>query len=185
MLTYRQYLEIVIPEGGEFSEQRKFMGIVNNIVKWLAMRFSYILYRLGFTANFLDVFGIIICFIGYYSFITGLKSDHLLYTIIGTLLIYFHTWIDYLDGALARAHEKRSPIGEPLDDVGCDLSRYVMFLSFGLIIDDSFFILINIFSAVLLIRLFTDTVKLMPDIKYLMGVISIYNNTISLYTKFI
>ena len=60
MLTYRQYLEIVIPDGGEFSEQRKSMGIVNNVVKWLAMRFSYILYRLGFTANFLDVFGIII-----------------------------------------------------------------------------------------------------------------------------
>ena len=175
MLTYRKYLEIVTPDGGEFSEHRKSMGIVNNVVKWLAMRFSYILYRLGFTANFLDVFGIIICFIGYYSFITGLKSEFLLYTIVGTLLIYFHTWIDFLDGALAKAQNKISVIGGPLDDIGCDLSRFAMFITFGLIINDFSIILLNVFSAVILIHLFTNTVRLIPDIKYLRSIIKVYN----------
>jgi len=175
MIHYKDYIKKVTPVNGVFSNERKNKGITNNIVKWLALRMSYLLYRLGFSANFLDILGFVIGFIGYYYFYLGLKLGDINIALSGMLLSFFHTWIDYLDGALAKAKGSKSPIGGPLDNIGPDLGKYSLFIIIGMLTDKPIFILLNTFSSIILIRLFYETINLVPDyfplnwIKYILG----------------
>ena len=175
MLKYKDYLKKVTPPNGVFSIERKDKGLVNNIVKWLGLRMSYLLYRLGFSANSLDILGFVIGFIGYYNFYLGLKIGSLKIALLGMSLAFFHTWIDYLDGALAKAKDSKSPIGEPLDNIGPDLGKYSLFIIIGMLTNKPIFILLNTFSSIIVVRLFYETVDLVPNyfplnwIKYIFG----------------
>ena len=64
MESYKKYIEKVTPSGGVFSDERKELGLVNNISKWIGLRVSYFFYVIGLTPNFLDVLGFIVSFFG-------------------------------------------------------------------------------------------------------------------------
>lgn len=165
MESYKKYIEKVTPSGGVFSDERKELGLVNNISKWIGLRVSYFFYVIGLTPNFLDVLGFIVSFFGYLIFLNGLiyGIDH--FVIYGWALICFQVLIDYMDGAIARAREIKSNIGTEMDNIGLDLSKFFLLATLGILTTQKVFILINTFSSTILLLLFINTYKKIPDYK--------------------
>lgn len=132
------------PERSAFD--RKQFDIVTNAVKWIAMRFAYILYRLGVSANLLDVIALFIAMAGFLLMATATRG-HRVVPLIGIALIYFHVFIDFVDGAIARAGKKSSRIGHYLDNLGCDIDRFALLILVGIFTGNIYMIIINAFSV--------------------------------------
>ena len=165
MKPYKKYIQDVTPSGGVFSDQRKELGIVNNILKWIGLRISYFFYVIGITPNFLDAIGFGISILGYLFFIDGISRDIDNFVLIGWFLICFQVLIDYMDGAIARGSGVSSNIGTEMDNIGLDLSKFLLLTTLGLLTDNKLFILINIFSGIILLLLFINTYKKIPNYK--------------------
>jgi len=165
MKSYKKYIEKVTPPGGVFSDQRKELGVANNISKWIGIRVSYFFYIIGLTPNFLDAIGLIVSFFGFLIFLNGLSYgiDH--FVVSGWLLICFQVLIDYLDGAIARGRAISSNIGTEMDNIGLDLSKFFLLATLGILTNQKVFILINTFSSAILLLLFMKTYKKIPDYK--------------------
>ena len=157
MIHYKDYIKKVTPVNGVFSEKRKKLGIINNSIKWLSLRLSYLFYIIGLKPNAMDVIGLIIIFFGYYHLLKGFTEQINSSIIIGWSLMCFHVVIDYMDGAIARALDIKSSIGDAMDNIGLDVSRFLLFAVIGLLTEERVYFLTNIFSSMILLILFFKT----------------------------
>ncbi len=174
MLTYQDYINIVTPVEGVFTRKEK--GIINNLVKWLGLRAGFVFYKLGITANLLDIIGIIISFFAFYLLMTSMLFGDKYYAVIGVMLIFFHVWIDYIDGAIAKASNSCSPVGAALDDIGCSMDRFIMLILLGIVTNNNIIVLANTMSSVILIILYSKTVDKVPDSGIYLTIKQIYKN---------
>ena len=55
-----------------------------------------------------------------------------MFTLYGIIIIYFHIWVDFIDGLLAKATDKSSLIGHQFDNLGCDADRFMLIVLFGI-----------------------------------------------------
>tara|TARA_Y100001935_G_C17299846_1_gene508488 strand:- start:1823 stop:2533 length:711 start_codon:yes stop_codon:yes gene_type:complete len=163
MKSYKNYIKQATPINGVFSEERKELGIINNILKWIGIRLSYFFYVLGITPNFLDAVGFVISLSGYLIIFEGLTNNINHYVFFGWLLICFHVLIDYMDGAIARGGGINSNIGTEMDNIGLDLSKFLLLATLGMLTNNNLFILINVFSGIILLLLFINTYKKIPN----------------------
>ena len=63
-MNYNQYLQKSFPELS--VRKRTHLGKFHNFVKFLAIRFGFILYKLNISANLLDVISLILSVFGFY-----------------------------------------------------------------------------------------------------------------------
>ena len=166
-LSFKEYIIKVTPEGGVFSESRVELGVSNNIVKWISLRFSYLFYLLRLTPNVLDVLAILFLLVAYFLFLNGFlfNNNNVYY---GWLMISFHVAIDFMDGAIARARYIKSPIGDAMDNIGLDVSRILFLLVIGVLSNNQYFEILNVFSGLIAINLFYNTAKdILVESKYI------------------
>ena len=71
----------------------------------------FILFRLGITANIIDIFGLLILIPCYYLLYISIDEKNLFF-IISYLGIFFVLSIDFMDGVLARAFNEQNIYGE-------------------------------------------------------------------------
>lgn len=167
-MNYREFQAKSFPEKSVF--QRKQFDFITNLVKWFAMRAAYILFRFGMTANMVDVMGLFVVLIAFMCMATA-RSGHVVLPLLGVGLLYLHIFIDFLDGAIAKATNSCSKIGHYLDNLGCDVDRIAFLVLVGVYTSNTYIILINAFSSAVLI-LFLPLVRAeMPD-KGAIGVLS-------------
>jgi phosphatidylglycerophosphate synthase len=171
-LNYPEFIDKVSPQGGIFT--RKELGLTNNCCKWLALRCSFVLYRMGLTANLLDVLGVPLSLFGFYLTYTGATQSDYLVTLAGTLLIYFHVFIDYLDGAIAKTDTVLSPIGGIMDDIGCTMARNTYLILISILTQNILIEFSMIFSTVILFVLTPGTIDDIPNTPLMIKLKKVY-----------
>lgn len=144
IMTFLEFQTKSFPQKSVFD--RPQFDITTNFVKWFAMRAAYVLYKMGMTANLLDVLGV---FSSVFAFLFLMKAPQgqRMLPIIGILIIYFHIFIDFIDGAIAKARGESSQIGHLLDSLGCDTDRFAMIVLLGIYTGSSTLVMINTIAA--------------------------------------
>ena len=168
-MNYKEFLQKAFPDISVW--ERKELGTFHNFVKLLAIRFSFILYKLRISGNFLDFIALLLSIVGFYFL--SLSNIDFFYSIVGLVIIYFHIWVDFIDGLLAKATDKSSLIGHQFDNLGCDADRFMLIVLFGIFSGNQIIIISNIFCAYVLIVFLTQTkpeiirMKRMNNLKYI------------------
>ena len=143
-MDFNEYLNKVFPELS--VRKRKHMGPATNFAKYLGIRGGYFFYKLGISANLLDVICLFLAVVGFY-FLSLAASGHKFLPILGILILFFHVWIDFVDGSLAKAMDSSSTIGHYLDSLGVDSDRYVLLVMLGFLSGKLIFVIGNSFAA--------------------------------------
>lgn len=159
-MTYAEFLSKQFSEKSVF-ERRQFDWFTN-LVKWLALRFSYLLYSLGVSANTLDVISLFLVLIGFF-FLTTAKDGKIALPLVGILLIFFHVFVDFADGPIAKARGEKTIIGWLLDNLGCDLDRMLLWTLLGIYTSNPLIILANVFAGCIFLFLTPQSRKAMPE----------------------
>lgn len=159
-MNYSEFKAVSLGTYRSVFERRHF-DLTTNAVKWVALPVAYGFYWLGFSANAVDIVGLFLM-LGGFLFLSTAISGQILLPILGVLLIYFHVFLDFVDGPVAKARGACSALGSALDNIGCDLSRLLFLLVVGFYTGNSYMMFINLFAAVVLIFLMPVTYKEFP-----------------------
>jgi phosphatidylglycerophosphate synthase len=159
-MTFSEFQAKSFPEKSVF--RRPQFDFVTNLVKWFALRLAYLFFRMGITANLLDVLGILLALAAFSLLYTAVNGYRLL-PLLGIGILYFHVLIDFIDGAIAKAHGTCSKIGHLLDSLGCDIDRFVLIVLFGLYTGNPYFVVANTIAASVLILFAPQTRAELPD----------------------
>jgi phosphatidylglycerophosphate synthase len=143
-MTYREFLKKQYPEPSVFD--RPQFSYFTNLVKWCSLPISYVLFRMGITANQLDVFGLFVACGGFILLARAHTGEHV-WPLVGVALILAHVVLDFIDGPIAKARNERSLIGYELDELGCFIDRFALHVLLGYFTGQMVLILANVFAA--------------------------------------
>ena len=147
-MTFSQFQSKQFPEKSVFD--RRQFDFTTNLVKWIALRFAFILYKVGLSANTLDVFAILLSVVGFLLLTTAVNGEVVL-PLLGILPIYFLIFVDFADGPIAKATGSCSLLGHLLDDLGCNLARLMLILLFGIYTESLYWVILSVFAGGVLI----------------------------------
>ena len=176
-MNFDTFLETVYPT--KWVSLRKDKGPLWKVGKWSGIRIAYVLYRLGITANIIDLFGILMSVVAFVFLLRALQGEKLL-PVLGILLIDIHMLIDFIDGSVARARRECSLIGWELDEIGCELDRVLLLALFGIYSGHPFLILLNVFSGFMIFELINPTWDFFPEEGFVGKLKHIYRNRLSI-----
>jgi len=157
MNSYKKFLKRAFPEINPFK--RKKLGIIHNTIKFFALIFSFLCYRLRISANLLDLFGLILLIfsfilIGNAFLLSPIRYDLI---ILGYLLIGFVLFIDFVDGQLARLDNIKYIFGSNIDDFNPDLLRVFLIIYPGILSANFYIFLFSSLSALTFLILFKQS----------------------------
>lgn len=176
-MTFAEFQSKSFPEKSVF--ERKQFDAVTNGVKWIALRIAYPLFKAGVTANVLDVAWMFLA-VGAFALLATAVQGHRLLPLLGIPILYVHILIDFIDGAIAKAHGTCSKIGHYLDSLGCDADRFALVVLFGVYSGSTFLILANTFAGTILLNFLPLSQKEMPREGWTGRLIRVYYNKYSL-----
>lgn len=159
-MNYAEFQACSFKEKSPFH--RTQFDFFTNLVKWFAMRAAYVLFKMGATANLVDVVGMFIALAGFTLMLRAKDGDVVL-PLVGIAIIYFHTFVDFLDGAIAKATKSCSKIGHYLDNLGCDVDRIAFLVIIGVFTNSMYFIVINAFTGAIMILFLPLAREEMPE----------------------
>ena len=131
-------------------------SIIWKVNRWFGLRFGYVFYRLGFSANLLSAVRLILAFLGFY-FLSFADSGSVWKPVMGFFIIVWQVNLDFADGAIARAHKKSSDFGEKLDGLGNAASRAAIIILFGYYTKSALWLWVSVFSGFVLSAFWDST----------------------------
>jgi len=165
--SYEEFLEIVFPLKSVFL--RKEHPFYHNLIKYLALRVAYVLYRLSISANTIDFVAIGLAFFAIIAFYQSVKSMDFFMLLYGYLLFSMALFIDFIDGSLARIESAPSRVGECLDDLTPNIIRISSFLIIGLVTGSLYFGVLALLVVIIVNKYVFDTKEaLLPRRKWLL-----------------
>ena len=153
-MKWKLFLETAHPESVVRAETEKSSLWKAN--RWLGIRFAYVFYHLGFSANLLSIFRCLLALIGFYFLSLIVKGDKWL-PILGALILAWQIILDYADGPIARVQGKSSDLGEKIDGLANAFSRLLVIILVGFLTRSLIMFLISIFSAYVLIAFLPES----------------------------
>jgi len=91
-MNWKQFLNVAHPEKMAAEESQR--NILFRSHRWVGLRFGYVFYKLGMSANFISISRILISIISFY-FISFAKNKSVWMPFIGTFLLYGQNILDY------------------------------------------------------------------------------------------
>ncbi|MBI2501031.1 MAG: CDP-alcohol phosphatidyltransferase family protein [Deltaproteobacteria bacterium] len=149
-MTFSEFQSKTLSVNSVFK--RENFDPLTNAIKWLGLRFAYLLHKIGISANAVDMLGIFLSFLGFTFMLRAVSGEKLL-PLAGLLILYFHVFLDFVDGAIARAQNTLGPIGAILDELGCFVDRVALLILLGIFAGHSLYVLGNVFAAGILLYL--------------------------------
>ena len=146
--SFNSFLVSTFPSKDPFS--RKENGIIHNFIKWVALRFSYFFYRIGISANFLDISSAILLVPTFYLIYFSIIEKNLLLLIIGYSLVSFFILVDFIDGPLAKSNKYTFAVGDKLDNLCPDIIKFMSLLCIGLLTENDYFFILSVFTAIVI-----------------------------------
>ena len=163
-MNFDQFLDKAFPVRNPFT--RNHFGGVTNAIKYFAVRTSFILYRLGVTANQISLFSALLAipaFVIIYQ--ATVEEANIFKFIVGYLLMGTVLFIDFVDGPLSKTIKYQYAVGDDLDNLPPDIATMGCFLIFGLLSNNIYFTALFWTNAVFLFTYLRNTLIHIPKEK--------------------
>ena len=145
------------------SAIEKDKSIFWHINRWVGLRFAYLFYHLGFSANLLSIVRVGLAALGLYLLFYHWYSD-IYDPIIGVLLLAWQVNLDFADGSIARVSNKSSALGEKLDGLANDFSRGALLILISISTGTNYVFIVGLAASFILVKFFTETFALVEKI---------------------
>tara|TARA_B100001250_G_scaffold300104_1_gene261796 strand:+ start:31116 stop:31817 length:702 start_codon:yes stop_codon:yes gene_type:complete len=163
-LNFNQFLEKAFPVRNPFF--RDDFGAGTNLIKYLAIRVSYILYRLGVKANQISLLSVVLsipAFIIIYQ--ATFQDQHIYKFLFGYILMGTVLFIDFVDGPLSKMNQYKYHTGDDIDNLPPDMATMGTLLIFGMLPNNIYFTALFWANIVFLFTYLRNTIKYIPDSK--------------------
>ena len=142
-----------------YSVTEKDNSVIFHMNRWVGLRFAYLFYHLGFSANFLSIIRVALAALGLYLvFYHWLDNNY--DPVIGIFLLAWQVNLDFADGAIARVSNKSSALGEKLDGLANDFARGALLILISISTGWNYVFIIGMAASFILVKFFTETFAL-------------------------
>ncbi len=141
------------------SAIEKDKSIFWHINRWVGLRFAYLFYHLGFSANLLSMVRVALAALGlclvFYPWFSDIYDP-----IIGVLLLAWQVNLDFADGSIARVSNKSSALGEKLDGLANDFARGALLILISISTGTNYVFIVGLADSFILVKFFAETFAL-------------------------
>ena len=162
-LNYKDFQRKTFPYESPF--QRTQFGRITNLIKFFALRFSYVFYRLGISANVLDMIGLVLLVPGFVLVLNAITSQELIDFLFGFLIIAFVIFIDFIDGPLSKIDNYIYKVGDNMDNLCPDVVLVGGLVMIGVMTQNIYLITASTINAVFFLTYKSSTIDSIPDEK--------------------
>ena len=142
-----------------FSVTEKDNSVIFHMNRWVGLRFAYLFYHLGFSANLLSIIRVALAALGLYLvFYHWLDNNY--DPVIGIFLLAWQVNLDFADGAIARVSNKSSALGEKLDGLANDFTRGALLILISISTGWNYVFIIGMAASFILVKFFAETFAL-------------------------
>ena len=144
----------------EFSVTEKDKSVFWHINRWVGLRFAYLFYLLGFSANFLSIVRVGLAALGLYLVFYPWFSD-IYDPVIGIFLLAWQVNLDFADGSINRVvNGKPTLIGLNIDGLANDVARGAVLILISFSAATNYLFIIGIVTSFILIKFLAETFAL-------------------------
>ena len=144
----------------EFSVTEKDKSVFWHINRWVGLRFAYLFYLLGFSANFLSIVRVGLSALGLYLVFYPWFSD-IYDPVIGIFLLVWQVNLDFADGSINRVvNGKPTLIGLNIDGLANDVARGAVLILISLSTEINYLFMIGLVTSFILIKFLAETFAL-------------------------
>ena len=144
----------------EFSVTEKDKSVFWHINRWVGLRFAYLFYLLGFSANFLSIVRVALAALGLYLVFYPRFSD-IYDPVIGIFLLVWQVNLDFADGSINRVvNGKPTLIGLNIDGLANDVARGAVLILISFSAATNYLFIIGIVTSFILIKFLAETFAL-------------------------
>ena len=144
----------------EFSVTEKDKSVFWHINRWVGLRFAYLFYLLGFSANFLSIVRVGLAALGLYLVFYPWFSD-IYDPVIGIFLLVWQVNLDFADGSINRVvNGKPTLIGLNIDGLANDVARGAVLILICFSAATNYLFIIGIVTSFILIKFLAETFAL-------------------------
>ena len=144
----------------EFSVTEKDKSVFWHINRWVGLRFAYLFYLLGFSANFLSIVRVGLAARGLYLVFYPWFSD-IYDPVIGIFLLAWQVNLDFADGSINRVvNGKPTLIGLNIDGLANDVARGAVLILIRFSSATNYLFIIGIVTSLILIKYLAETFAL-------------------------
>ena len=144
----------------EFSVTEKDKSVFWHINRWVGLRFAYLFYLLGFSANFLSIVRVGLAALGLYLVFYPWFSD-IYDPVIGIFLLVWQVNLDFADGSINRVvNGKPTLIGLNIDGLANDVTRGAVLILISFSAATNYLFIIGIVTSFILIKFLAETFAL-------------------------
>ncbi len=141
----------------EFSVTEKDKSVFWHINRWVGLRFAYLFYLLGFSANFLSIVRVGLAALGLYLVFYPWFSD-IYDPVIGIFLLVWQVNLDFADGSINRVvNGKPTLIGLNIDGLANDVTRGAVLILISFSAATNYLFIIGIVTSFILIKFLAET----------------------------
>ena len=144
----------------EFSVTEKDKSVFWHINRWVGLRFAYLFYLLGFSANLLSIVRVGLAALGLYLVFYPWFSD-IYDPVIGIFLLVWQVNLDFADGSINRVvNGKPTLIGLNIDGLANDVARGAVLILISFAAATNYLFIIGIVTSFILIKFLAETFAL-------------------------
>ena len=144
----------------EFSVTEKDKSVFWHMNRWMGLRFAYLFYLLGFSANFLSIVRVGLAALGLYLVFYPWFSD-IYDPVIGIFLLVWQVNLDFADGSINRVvNGKPTLIGLNIDGLANDVARGAVLILISFSAATNYLFIIGIVTSFILIKFLAETFAL-------------------------
>ena len=144
----------------EFSVTEKDKSVFWHINRWVGLRFAYLFYLLGFSANLLSIVRVALAALGLYLVFYPRFSD-IYDPVIGIFLLVWQVNLDFADGSINRVvNGKPTLIGLNIDGLANDVARGAVLILISFSAATNYLFIIGIVTSFILIKFLAETFAL-------------------------
>jgi len=144
----------------EFSVTEKDKSVFWHINRWVGLRFAYLFYLLGFSANLLSIVRVALAALGLYLVFYPRFSD-IYDPVIGIFLLVWQVNLDFADGSINRVvNGKPTLIGLNIDGLANDVTRGAVLILISFSAATNYLFIIGIVTSFILIKFLAETFSL-------------------------
>ena len=144
----------------EFSVTEKDKSVLWHMNRWVGLRFAYLFYILGFSANFLSIVRVGLATLGLYLIFYPWFSD-IYDPVIGIFLLVWQVNLDFADGSINRVvNGKPTLIGLYIDGLANDVARGAVLILISFSAATNYLFIIGIVTSFILIKFLAETFAL-------------------------
>ncbi|HIF27917.1 MAG TPA: hypothetical protein EYQ40_05220 [Candidatus Marinimicrobia bacterium] len=144
----------------EISVTEKDKSVFWHINRWVGLRFAYLFYLLGFSANLLSIVRVALAALGLYLVFYPRFSD-IYDPVIGIFLLVWQVNLDFADGSINRVvNGKPTLIGLNIDGLANDVARGAVLILISFSAATNYLFIIGIVTSFILIKFLAETFAL-------------------------